>query len=205
MNLMTEKCVYSPKETAVFEALFRLIREKHNFSAIKVQDIATEAGMGKGTLYEYFSSKEDILSSAILYALDSALSELDRASRQEDSFRHSLQHFFHAVCGGESSFTSLLTLVASLSSLQREEIHRKGQEHLNQAIARIQQVQRQMFQKGRENGEIDVQLTDAFCENVLLSAFTGQTAAHLFGLHSHCMTQYDPAFPVQMICRALRP
>ena len=33
---------------------------RNNFHAVKVQEIAEEAGVGKGTIYEYFSSKEEL-------------------------------------------------------------------------------------------------------------------------------------------------
>lgn len=49
---------YSPKEIAAFRGLLQLAAGGNCFSNIKVQDIATAAGIGKGTLYEYFSRKK---------------------------------------------------------------------------------------------------------------------------------------------------
>ena len=49
------------RETAVYQAALRLIARGASPAAMKVQDIAREAGIGKGTVYEYFSSKEEIL------------------------------------------------------------------------------------------------------------------------------------------------
>ena len=46
------------RETALYEAALRLIAKGVNPAAMKVQQIADEAGIGKGTVYEYFASKE---------------------------------------------------------------------------------------------------------------------------------------------------
>ncbi len=49
------------RETALYEAALRLIAKGVNPAAMKVQQIADEAGIGKGTVYEYFASKDEIL------------------------------------------------------------------------------------------------------------------------------------------------
>ena len=38
-----------------------------------VQQIADEAGIGKGTVYEYFASKDEILQGMALYCFDTCL------------------------------------------------------------------------------------------------------------------------------------
>ena len=54
------------KMRLMFEAVSELIRQQRDISTIKVQDITTEAGIGKGTAYEYFSSKEEIIGKYIV-------------------------------------------------------------------------------------------------------------------------------------------
>ena len=49
------------REIALYEAALRLIARGVSPAAMKVQQIADEAGIGKGTVYEYFASKEEIL------------------------------------------------------------------------------------------------------------------------------------------------
>lgn len=194
---------YSPKEIAAFEGLFRLIKDGRKFSGVKVQDIATTAGIGKGTLYEYFSSKEDILSSAIVYALDRMLNHLECAIAQADSLRQALQRFLDAI-GGESHppIASIIALAVSMSPTQRDEIHEKSREQLTCTVARIQRAEQRLLAMGRDSGEIDPQLSDAFCEYVFLSAMSGKMAAHLFS----CRNETPPAAcSAEMICRALRP
>lgn len=59
--------VMSPKKKKIFEALTSFILEGKNPEAITVADIAAKASIGKGTVYEYFSCKEDIYKEALLF------------------------------------------------------------------------------------------------------------------------------------------
>ena len=54
------------KARRMFQAVIELIQDNADLSTIKVSDITTRAGIGKGTAYEYFSSKEEILTLALL-------------------------------------------------------------------------------------------------------------------------------------------
>lgn len=80
----------SPKIVAVYEAVHRLICDGQDVSQLIVADIAREAGIGKGTIYEYFESKEEIIARALFYELDLIMTEimnvLGHAATVEDCF-----------------------------------------------------------------------------------------------------------------------
>ena len=48
------------KREAILRAAWQLIRH-YGYSKTTIQDIAREAGIGKGTVYLYFGSKADIM------------------------------------------------------------------------------------------------------------------------------------------------
>ena len=50
----------------------------------KMIDIATEAGIGKGTIYEYFHSKEDIFVTSFTYFFESMESNIGQAMSSEN-------------------------------------------------------------------------------------------------------------------------
>ncbi len=52
----------------VLDAALRLF-VRNGFAATKVEDIATDAGLSKGAIYRYFSSKEEIFESLVNRAL----------------------------------------------------------------------------------------------------------------------------------------
>ena len=46
-----------PKVRALYEAVLELLNENADISTMKVSDITSRAGIGKGTAYDYFKSK----------------------------------------------------------------------------------------------------------------------------------------------------
>ncbi|MBC8589604.1 TetR/AcrR family transcriptional regulator [Wansuia hejianensis] len=67
---MIEERKYTEKEIAIFNGLIDLIKNGYNPYTIKVSDIAKSADVGKGTIYDYFDSKEEAISKAILYYME---------------------------------------------------------------------------------------------------------------------------------------
>lgn len=51
--------ITSPKHDLILQAALKVFGEK-GFYRAKIEDIAQEAGVGKGTVYEYFKSKEHL-------------------------------------------------------------------------------------------------------------------------------------------------
>ena len=56
------------KKAAVFRAVLHLLRQGRPLGDLKVSEIAEAAGIGKGTVYEYFPSREELLRDAWGYA-----------------------------------------------------------------------------------------------------------------------------------------
>lgn len=54
------------KRELIIEAAERIFSQKGFFRA-KVEEIAAEAGVGKGTVYEYFSSKEEVFKEMLIH------------------------------------------------------------------------------------------------------------------------------------------
>ena len=79
MNSNSEKAVLSRKERdklrnkeAILEAAVHLFAQK-GFNETKLEDVAALAEFGKGTLYNYFENKNDLLLSAFDFAVNSML------------------------------------------------------------------------------------------------------------------------------------
>ena len=74
----------SEKELAIYQGVLRLLEQGADIHALKASDIAAAAGLGKGTLYNYFSSKEEILLSTIRYTMEEHLRHLREAMGQRE-------------------------------------------------------------------------------------------------------------------------
>ncbi len=67
---------YKLRENAILDATTRLLAAK-GFDLITMDDVATEVGLSKPSLYKHFKSKEDLVIEAMIRLLDGALSYLD--------------------------------------------------------------------------------------------------------------------------------
>lgn len=62
-----ENKTLSVKEEAIYNAVLELFHEGADLSTLTVAEITGRAGIGKGTAYEYFSNKEEMIAKALFY------------------------------------------------------------------------------------------------------------------------------------------
>lgn len=86
----------SPKVIAMYEAVNQLIMEGADINGLKVSDITKKAGIGKGTAYEYFNTKEELVSKAIFFqmrgSLQSMMMLVERGETLRDKIYVLLEH-----------------------------------------------------------------------------------------------------------------
>ena len=70
MNGRYENGALPEKVRLLYEAVLAMVTDGWDINRIKVSDITAQAGIGKGTAYEYFSSKEEIIANAVLYDVE---------------------------------------------------------------------------------------------------------------------------------------
>ncbi|WP_165000295.1 TetR/AcrR family transcriptional regulator [Anaerophilus nitritogenes] len=72
------------KQTIIIQAAMKIFC-KDGFHKAKVSEIASKAGIGKGTLYEYFKSKQDLFLKMIQYYTDVYFHQLVESMKNEES------------------------------------------------------------------------------------------------------------------------
>ena len=65
--------------------------------AASMAEIARRAGIGKSTIYEYFTSKDELLQQACAHVWDTILEELEQDSGEGDTFRERPLRYYHIV------------------------------------------------------------------------------------------------------------
>lgn len=86
------KNVFAPSEKVqkMYEAIAAYVEEKRDLSTVKVSEITSRAGIGKGTAYEYFSSKEEIIVNATLWLsfrqIDEMIKQIDKIECFQEKF-----------------------------------------------------------------------------------------------------------------------
>lgn len=69
------------KRLLILEAAYRLFVER-GYTQTKITDIAKEVNIGKGTVYEYFRSKEEIFSALFEYFSDEYIKSFDKLAQE---------------------------------------------------------------------------------------------------------------------------
>ncbi|KXG78947.1 TetR/AcrR family transcriptional regulator [Thermotalea metallivorans] len=80
------------KRELIIEAALKVF-SKEGFYKAKVDAIAVEAGIGKGTIYEYFHSKEHLFEEMVKFFMEEYLHRLSLALKQEKTFVAKLKKY----------------------------------------------------------------------------------------------------------------
>lgn len=75
------------KMRLMFEAVSALVMEQKDIRALKVSDITAKAGIGKGTAYEYFTSKEELITHALMYEYSNKIVDLAKVVFEPKHFK----------------------------------------------------------------------------------------------------------------------
>lgn len=82
------------KVLLLYRAVGELIAEGVDVNTLKISDITQKAGIGKGTAYDYFDSKEEVIVCGILFSLNRLLSEVVDFVSQNQGFKNRLEYLF---------------------------------------------------------------------------------------------------------------
>lgn len=81
----------------MYQAVIDMINEGWDINMVKVSDITARAGIGKGTAYEYFSSKEEIITMALGHDVYKKQIEIGRIVDGEGTFAEKTNRIFDYV------------------------------------------------------------------------------------------------------------
>jgi len=105
---------YSEKEIAILRGTIDLIKNGANPHAIKVSDIALSAGVGKGTIYDYFETKEEVISKAILFNIDNEIELLIGRIQTKDGFKEKFYEILYIIVESlENKFSTFNILISA--------------------------------------------------------------------------------------------
>jgi AcrR family transcriptional regulator len=120
------------KRSLIIDAALDLF-DHHAYQEVTVQDIADAAGIGKATVYQYFTSKEEIVHHLMMRTLTDMDRELEQCCAQQKDFRQALEQLIiliyqHYLNHNRLFLTYLgLKLQGFFNSEWREEIRKKRQ------------------------------------------------------------------------------
>ncbi len=153
------------KRNQILDALQHLLESKE-IQEITVSEIAKTAGIGKGSIYYYFPSKEAILEALIQRNYEQPLRTAKNLAAQSNISPFTRMAMIFQACRNSSS--ELLRHRSSPANLRTHEgtlIHQKYLEHL---VRELKPTLTQIIEQGIKAGEIHFDRPAALAEIVLI-------------------------------------
>ena len=117
-----------PKVLLMYAAVVQLFQEGADVTNIRVSSITEKAGIGKGTAYEYFDTKEEIMVCAVVYHVQQVFAWLESELLKRDNFREQLDFLMEEMAKEDGRkycflrFVHMLTDSSELSRMTREKM-----------------------------------------------------------------------------------
>nr|WP_302020847.1 TetR/AcrR family transcriptional regulator [uncultured Acetatifactor sp.] len=121
-----------PKVNQMYEAVMQLLEEGADVADIRVSTITERAGIGKGTAYEYFDTKEEIVACAIVYHIQRLFSWLEEKLEAQRDFRAQVTFLLDTVeqknrCKeGFLRFVHMMTSNSGFDRMVREKMNEEA-------------------------------------------------------------------------------
>ena len=111
------------KVLQMYQAVVRLITEGAEPAKLRVSTITEEAEIGKGTAYEYFDSKEEIVVCAVAHQMQTMIAALEKELLRRRTFREQLEFIMDEISTQEEQnncFFRLVHLMTDNSEFSRQ-------------------------------------------------------------------------------------
>lgn len=149
---------FTEKEIVIFNGLIELLRNGANPYTIKVSDIAKAANIGKGTIYDYFTSKEEVISKALIYSINNELKSVFSKIQSKDNFK---DMFFEILLNMEENMKnnlSTINLLLSSGGVNKFYEHLKNENcHISNCFMIIDEMIKQLLRVGIKEGIINTE------------------------------------------------
>lgn len=154
----------STRYDTILDALESLLKSK-DIKAITVSEIAQTAGMGKGSIYYYFTSKEAILEALIERTYEKPLEVATTLADQKDISPFTRMAMIFQACRNSSSEFMKQKDPSLAGAQEGAYIHQK---FLNHLISGLKPTLSEIISQGIELGQITFAYPQALAEIVLI-------------------------------------
>ena len=155
------------KYEQILDALQTLLKNK-NIQTISVSEIAQTAGIGKGSIYYYFPSKEAILEALITRNYEKPLETAKNLAKQTQISPFTRMAMIFQACRNSSFEFLRQGQGASDSVISSQEKAYLHQKYLSHMILELKPALTAIITQGIETGEIHFDYPSALAEIVLI-------------------------------------
>ena len=154
------------KYDLILDALQQLLEEK-KIQNISVSEIAHKAGIGKGSIYYYFPSKDAILDALIKRSYEQPLLTAKNLAAQTEVSPFTRMAMLFQAC--QNSSTAFIKQNDSSSdNASAQDLAFLHQKYLTHVVSELKPALTEIIKQGIENGEIHFDSPAALAEIVLI-------------------------------------
>jgi len=127
---------------------------RHGFHRARMEDVAAEAGVGKGTIYEYFESKDSLFKELVREGLN-FYSRAKLAETGKDSLGEKLRRLFLVHLKFSIDYRDLSKVALSDYATGSEDIRRWVSSMRQEKVARLKEMLDQAKERGETGRDLD--------------------------------------------------
>ncbi len=185
------------KQTDIIKAAIRVFSE-YGFDGAKMESIAKEAGIGKGTVYEYFESKERLFEEILKFSIEEFRLGLKESLEKGETIEERLQKCSRYNAEFLSSHMDIVQIVMQVSTLSKEIRVQLFAEH----IAILKQYT-EMVKAAKLNGEIRADLDEELATYCIAGSLDLFSKQRVF-MNPQPLNEIDHKAIVDVVLRGLK-
>ena len=140
------------KRELIIEAAFKVFSEKGYYNA-KMEEIAEEASIGKGTIYSYFHNKQDLFDTMVFWFLEKYFDNLGNDSDENDSIQLMIQKIIinhvNVINETKATFMNIMTEFSNIPRNKTEIIDF----HKDFIFGKLDRYAK-VFERAKDKGEL---------------------------------------------------
>lgn len=171
-----DKTEKNDKVLAMYHAVWKLIDEGNDIHKIKVSDITECAGIGKGTAYEYFRSKEELVTKAMQYNISMQFQMLYKRIHEQNSYRKGLEVCFDWMAETRDRRHLFMEFMRRSEEGQKiaDSFCSKSEKEIKAPLlSLIEEILKDVVQLGRKEGLVPETLPDHLVTLQIISQLLG--------------------------------
>lgn len=204
MERLNEGLPMKTKEQAVYEAVGYLVMNGADIHSLTISEIADKAGIGKGTVYEYVSSKEELVTKGMAYCFGSRVHHALNEVRNASGFRSKMGVVLDCL-DSIGKCESFLVHAFQATKIVMQTPGR-GREIGNAVFPDVRNLLENLIEAARDDGLIAGNADDHCMFYALISMFTGYSflgrAHYLENIKGDCVLSRGEV--LETMCSMLR-
>ncbi len=177
---------YSEKEINIFNGVLRLAKSGVDLSKITAQQIADSAGVGKATIYDYFSSKEEIVQGALLYSISAEAARFASAMDATPDFKQKMLLIYSGIISHTADTGSVFSLILDSGTPPKSDrdAMEKMSAPLKELVQQFISILHDVLADGHAQGELAMDINNPQQKDYVAMVLFGSLSAAAHMRHS---------------------